>query len=268
LVGPVESAKANTSTGQKSKIQRIWDKTRIRHFSEFMTPPIEFKGQSVLGPDGAPVDPMNIFSIFWMDYEFAKDFRVLYFQRVPFNLVETPAGPGPDATISDPRFALRITNFLPEVVRSQVDIYAQPGWSRGSAHIGRLVEPGFQLNFSWTPKHGKFTVGFLGDWRFSVFKRTELGQRNMYGFAAPWFSYNITSKLSTQSWFNFPYRHDDGKPWLDLRWGYPGEAYMQNGLGYQISEMFWGALLINNYMLSTPRARNTWFSLWLSTALK
>ncbi len=170
---------------QKSTLQRIWEKTRVRHFSEFMTPPVEFKGQSVLGPDGAPVDPMNIFNIFWVDYEFAKDFRVLYFQRIPFNLVETSAGPGPDITFSDPRFALRVSSFLPEVVRSQVDFYAQPGWSRGSSNIGRWVEPGMQVNLSWTPKHEKFTVGLLADLRFTIFKDTEAGQQNMYGFAAP-----------------------------------------------------------------------------------
>src|SRR5690242_12359541 len=49
-------------------------KLRMKLNSEFMTPPLSTGSNSVPGPAGEDYQPMNLFSIFWADYEFAPNF--------------------------------------------------------------------------------------------------------------------------------------------------------------------------------------------------
>jgi hypothetical protein len=250
---------------KKSTWEQIVSKIRMRTFSEVMSPSFS-DSSSVPTSDGKQLDPVNMFNIAWVDYEFAKDWRALYFQRFVFNFTANEANPqGFGGVFLDPRFGIRRTNAIPiQGFNSTWDLYVQPGVSPGSLAAGRILDVGLQMSNSYTIPKTKLTLGLLSDIRGSAYR--EGGSGNDFAFtAAPWVSYEILPWLSTQHWFFSPIRHAKGAD--QISWNYPGAAMMQNGLGFQLGSRVWTAVMVNNYLTEVPTLNNTWFSLWMTVTI-
>lgn len=263
------NSKLEASAPKQTTWQKIRKRTRASIFSEIMTPSFETQTPSAATPlkDGKPNDPINAFTIFQADYEFLSNTRFLYFQRMPYNFNKIPGAEGNDLTFSDPRFALRLTNFIPsKSIISTVDFYTQPGFSKGSANIERKGDLGIQTNIKY--KNSGWTVGNILDVRHSFFLKNGKGN-DWTGFAAPYITKDLNSKWSTQTWFSFPWKHARN---TDIRmknmlWNSPGSPYIQNGLGYSATDSLWVGALVNNFILVKPTLQNTWASLWISVTL-
>ncbi len=261
-------AQTPPSARSESTWSLIRRKTRVRTFSEWMSPAVDGPENSVPSADGStPLDPTNIFHILWTDYEFKKNFRLLYFQRLQSNLTENSNAPSGTAW-SDPRFALRMTDFFASKQwTTTLDLYYHAPTSDSSRTINRTGEVGAQWAGLYSIPRNRWSVGFLSEIRRSFFSTSGSGGSTWSGFVAPRAQYEINSKLTTQHWLVAPYRQVraagseiDGA-W---RWGYPYKPFLQNGLGWTATEQIWLGLLVNNYVGERPTLSNTWASAWLS----
>jgi hypothetical protein len=210
-----------------------------------------------------------MFSIVQADYEFMKDSRLLLFQRMTSNLGAAAGLPGGKFRFLDPRVGWRQTNVIsnPDFLGSTIDFYAQLPLSSQSQQQQRALDLGVQGNFSYLVPKSKLTLGVVTDVRGS-FYQAALGNNNFQGFFAPWASYELSRKFSTQHWFNLPWRHKQEDAWDSIGWAFPGRPYIQNGIGLSANKFLWFSLMINNYVDTAPTLQNTWASLWVSvTAL-
>lgn len=247
---------------------QIRPKTRVFQFTEVSSPALSGKMAATPTPEGAPSDPINAFTILQADYLIAEDTRLLYFQRLPLNFNSLPGqATGMDLTFSDPRFGLRKTNVIktPGFV-STIDLYTQPGFSKGSANIERRADVGVQANIKYLVKD--WTFANLMDARKTFFGPNGKGN-DLSGFFAPNISYSLSSKFSTQTWAVLPWRHKHNTTLglANFSWNSPGEPFLQNGIGYSATDKIWLGVLVNNFIFTAPRLNNTWTSLWISTTL-
>jgi hypothetical protein len=249
----------------KTVWEDIVSRTRVRTFSELMTSSLA-DPSSVPTETGEQLDPMNAFNILWMDYEFAKDWRALYFQRMIVNLTSNEANPGGfGVNVLNPRFGLRRTNAIPlDGFSTTWDLYVQPGITTDSQNAGHIADLGLQMANSYRIKGFPLTVGLLADIRGGFFNAYGRGSDFMVSMS-PWLSFELTPWLSTQHWFGMPIRHVKGAD--SLSWNYPFAPNVQNGLGFQIGDRIWSALMVNNYLTQTPGIENTWLSLWLAVTI-
>lgn len=264
-LGSSPATSAGTTTSDWTQIRK---KIRVRTFSEWMSPAFEGAENSVPSADGqTTLDPTNIFNILWTDYEFKKNFRFLYFQRFQSNLTGNASAPSGTAW-SDPRFALRITDFFPSRQwTTTLDLYYHAPTSDASRSIGRSAEIGAQWAGLYLIPQSRWSVGFLTDVRKSFYNSPGNGGNYWSGFVAPRAQYEFNSKWSTQHWLVTPYRQiraDGSSLDANWRWGYPFNPFVQNGVGWSASQNVWLGLFVNNYLGETPRLSNTWASAWLS----
>jgi hypothetical protein len=277
LAPDLKSAQAQTTGSQVSTADApssLWKKIRPKIkaslFTEVMTPAIDSSSATVPDPSGAPFDPVNAFNLFQTAYAFSPRMSAFYLQRLPLNLnsLDAPQRSDLDLTFTDPRFGIRLTIPKDKGNWSRtLDLYTQPGLSEGSQRNGRQFDVGAQGNISYSTTNGKWTFGSLGEYRRNFFRSSATGIADFQGFVAPYINYNITEKLSTQSWGSFAYRHERGTDLNNVQWSGQGLPYVQNGLGYQATEKIWVAGLVNNFIGTAPTLQNTWFSLWISTTL-
>ena len=261
------STQATEQTAATARPLLSLDRVRAKLFTEVMSPALESSAAVTPDPQGNAVDPVNAFNIIWADYEFADGLRALWFQRLPLNLSAPDSSQSWDLTFSDPRVGLRLTDRIKlKGLTSTIDFYAHPGLSEGSRLRGRALELGLQASLSYAIPRSRFTIGAISDFRRSLYDRPGEGA-SFSGAFVPWTSYSLTERLSTQHWLTLPYRQARGARFADFDWNSPGQPYLQNGIGIALTSRLWTSLLVNNYLLTAPTARNTWLSLWVSTTL-
>lgn len=253
---------AEQTQQSKTAWEEFTSRTRLRSFSELMSSSLA-DPSSVPTETGGQLDPMNLFNIVWVDFEFAKDWRALYFQRTVFNLTANEANPsGFGVNFLNPRFGIRRTNALPvDGLATTWDLYVQPGLTSASQSAGHIADVGLQLANAYKIKGFPLTLGLLADFRGAFYQAGGRGS-DFTMSVSPWASFEILPWLSTQHWLGMPIRHVKGAE--DLSWNYPFAPMIQNGLGFQLGEHVWTALMVNNYLTQAPQLNNTWLSLWLS----
>jgi hypothetical protein len=258
-------AEINTTTQEeKTTWQALRSKTRMRTFSEFMTPAIDGDGKSVPETDGTAYAPTNTFNIAWVDYEIFKDWRIAYWQRFSVNFASTNNGSGVHTWARNPRFALRRTNvFNNPNITTTYDVYFQPGFAREGETRNRNLEGGFRTATSYVFPKSRWSIGAITEFTLSYASENIKSDNNMYGWVMPWASYELNSMFSTQHYFTLNFKHERPKPASDLSLDDPF-PYIQNGIGMNVTKSIWAAAFINNYIGPTPSLRNTWASLWLS----
>jgi hypothetical protein len=247
---------------------KIQEKIRVRTFSEFMAPAIQGNSGSVPDTDGSRLMSTNTFNIAWMDYEIAKDWKIVYWQRFIVNFA-SPAGDFNLSTYTrNPRFAIRRVNFFSNPnISSTYDLYIQPGLGDEAAPsaAGRTVEGGFRTNTSYVVPRSKWNIGAITEFTVS-YSKTNTTDANIYGWAMPWMSYDLTPTFSTQHYATINFQHLRGKNIDRIDWDYP-MPYTQNGIGINVSKVVWASIFINNYLTTAPTLKNTWASLWIALTL-
>src|SRR5690348_12102183 len=74
-------AEESISGSSDSTWLKIRSKIRMRYFSETMTPALRGNMSSVPLADGSEYTPASFFNTLWADYEFAPNYRIVYWQR-------------------------------------------------------------------------------------------------------------------------------------------------------------------------------------------
>lgn len=245
---------------EKSTWEVVKERVRVRAFTEFMTPAFDGNPKSVPTPEGKSLMATNTFTSAWTDYEFAKDWRALYWQRVNVNFAGAPTANGMNVVARNPRFALRRTSvFNVPNLSTTYDIYIQPGLAPEATTAGRTFEGGFRTNTSYVVPHSILSFGAITEFTLSYSNQGGPGP-DWYGWAMPWVSVEISKVFSTQHYATVNFMHErNGGLVYDLPM-----PYIQNGIGINISKEVWTAVFLNNYLVAAPQANNTWMSVWLS----
>lgn len=249
---------------KKSGWETFKQRARIRTFSEFMTPSTNNHDYAVPNPDGTELNPTNIFSIAWMDYEVAEDTKVVYWQRFNTYLPQTPTAGAFDTVLRNPRFALRKVNvFKNPNLTTTYDLYVQPGMAPEASLSGRTFEFGFRSSTSYAFPKSKWNVGLITESTISISDHATRSA-NFYGWLMPWTSYDLSKTVATQHYFSLNFEHLRGTQGLQLDTPMP---YIQNGIGLNFSPEIFAAVFINNYVQALPTLANTWASVWLSLSI-
>ena len=230
-----------------------------------MTPSITGGTGSIPWEDGKALLPTNLLNIVWADYEIAKDIRVGYWQRMNVNLISSPRGNGVHTVMRNPRFAIRKLNVYNVVGLNTIyDFYVQPGFapeSRPDA-MGRSLEFGFRTSHAYPIPASRFNVGLVTEVT-KAFSFNGDPVANVYGWAMPWTSYDLSKTFSTQHIMSVSFQQLSKDPWYRVVHDYPMPLAIQNGIGINLSENISTSLLVNNYLNTAPTLKNTWASLWL-----
>jgi hypothetical protein len=261
-----DSESPGSVSQETSTWQLIKSKLRFRTFTEFMAPAaLSNSPTQIPEPDGSSAAPTNVFNIAWMDYEIAENYRILYWQRFTVNLASGGALTGVNTIARNPRFALRRTNvFSNPNISSTYDIYIQPGITPEAISAGRNFEFGFRTNTSYSAPSSRLSFGAITEFTVSLSSKSGPSDRaNIYGWAMPWVSYKLNKLFSTEHYLTINFQHKEGKPLqsIELDTYLP---YIQNGIGITLSEQFWAAVFVNNYLIAPPSLQNTWASVWLA----
>ena len=239
---------------------------RVRSFTEWMSPALTQNGSSVPTEQGTPLTPTHSFNIIWADYTLSQNFKLLLWQRY-----KTFFGTGVNITplttrFRNPRLALRWVNFTSNPhLSATADFYLQPGIAPEAQNLGRNVELGFRTVTQYSIPKSRLKLGMTTELTWS-YSSTPISQgQNYYGWFTSALNYDLSQKLSAQSFITVNFKQNRGTPWTDLRYDTP-LPFIQNGFGYQLNSSISGSLLINNYLYQAPTLRNTWASLWLSIA--
>jgi hypothetical protein len=226
-------------------------KIRIQNYSEFMSPALS--GSSIPGPRGERLAPALIDSRIWMDYKLTHKLRMFYWQRYfifPFN----------DYSIYDPRIGLRLTDLIGiQGISTTYDIYILPGLSKLADAAGRYFEVGFRTNTAYRLPESRWDLGFVSELNAS-FYRSGMQGKSVWGVLAPYVSYTLSQKFSTQHWFMFPVKYENET----LGWDVTGMPFVQNGIGWAASNEIWLGVFLNNYLATKPSLENSWVSVWLN----
>lgn len=238
---------------------------RMRNFVEFMSPGLSRSESSVPHYAGGPLVPAFLSGIFWTDYEFATDLKLLYFQKytLDFSGASTPSGVG--GRFLDPRFAVRASQvFKVTGMDTDYDLFVQPGVTAGfMPQPGRSFDVGIRTNTQYSIPASRFSVGAIAELTTTFYSEASQGA-DLSGLFVPWVSYQLSQKFFTQHYVVAPFKHRQGDRLDDLRWDITGMPYVQNGVGVSVGESTFVAVLLNNYLLTTPTLENTWASLWVS----
>jgi len=249
------------SVEEKTNIKTFKERFRFQTFTEFMTPAINNNQNQVPTPEGGQLIPTNTYNILWADYEFARDFKFLYWQRLWIDFANSQSAQGVGVFHRNPRFALRKVNVLniPNL-NTTYDFYIQPGWSPEAGSGGRDFEFGFRTTHSYTIPKSRWNIGATTELTYSISNQDVPGA-STYGWVMSWLSYELNKTFATQTFASVNLQHNRGT--TGIQWDYP-MPYIQNGIGMNVTDSIWAAVFINNYMTTAPTLSNTWASLWLS----
>jgi len=236
-------------------------KLRIRYSNEWVTPTVGSK--TVPTPTGGIFGPSGVFNNLTFDYAVAHNFRLLYFQRVYMPLGTNANFSRIQPVLRDPRVGVRWTQvFNDSHVTSTYDFFLQPQVTHNAFSTGNGLDIGVRLNHVYTFPRSKWSIGAITDIVTSYQNPNAKGPR-CYGFFAPWASYEISPKFSTQNWLGLNYMNPRSLAWYSLAWDTPLPS-MQNGVSWNFVENMSLSFLINNYLQAAPTLSNTWASVWFS----
>ncbi len=267
-VSAAETEPDKSIVEEESTLKTLRKKVRMRTFTEFMTPAIDNHQNYIPWEDGSALLPTNTFNIVWVDYEIAKDTKIVYHQRFNMNYAASPRGEGVHTVFRNPRIALRRMNvFNVPNLNTMYDVYIQPGLAPESELAGRNLEFGFRTNTSYSIPRSRFTIGAYSEFTTAICfnKPGPQGSSNAYGWLMPWASYDLNKTFSTQHYATVSFQHI--RETQGIVHDYPMPLNVQNGIGINISENIWAALLLNNYLNTKPTLANTWASAWLVLSL-
>jgi hypothetical protein len=258
-----ETAETTSTATEKTYLEKVKEKVRMRTFTEFMTPAFKAKNSQVPTPEGDELMPTNTFNIAWVDYEVAQNWRVLYWQRFFVNFASSGTAQGINTRVRNPRFALRRTQVFDDPnLNTTYDLYIQPGLAQegntGPNGKGRTIEGGFRTNTAYTIPKSRWSVGAITEFTLSKDRNDSI-----YGWVLPWISYEINSKIQTQHYVTVNFLHTRGESLSQWGWDLP-MPYIQNGFGFNVSKSIWAAAFLNNYLNTAPSLKNTWASVWLA----
>ncbi|MEO5970953.1 MAG: hypothetical protein ABIQ95_13575 [Bdellovibrionia bacterium] len=251
---------------QQSTQLSVRSKLRIRNFIEFMTPALQGQSSSIPNSDGSGYIPTTVFNIFSADYEIAPNYRILYTQRVFLFLTEDPDFQSMSIFGRDPRFGLRRTQVfdLPNL-NTTYDLYFQPGISNNQISGGNRFEVGFRTSTNYVLPGTRWTLGIVQELTTGYLDVYGTGLR-AYGWFVPWFSYDLSDKISLQHFTNLAFKNPRNLTWTQFKWD-DQPPFMQNGVNFNLTKSVSASLFLNNYLGVAPTLRNTWASLWLSIDL-
>lgn len=241
---------------------------RLRMFAEMMLPAMDDPGDGKRGfvprPSGTSFVPAFLSAQLGIDYEFAPDLRVFYLQK---GLAIMPKEVGAPITgrFLDPRVGLRKSNvFGSSVLAAEYDLFLQPGFLPAFVmQPQRSFDLGMRFTHRFQSPGSRLTLGLNFEVVFTSY--SEMSQSsNLTGVIAPWASYRLGKRFSTQHWIYGFYKHMRGAPLLEFSWDIMGMPYIQNGLTFDLSPQMGVSLLLNNYLGALPTLRTTWSSLWFS----
>jgi hypothetical protein len=241
----------------------VRNKLRIRNFIEFMTPALQGHSSSIPNSDGSEYIPTTLFDIFSAEYEIIPNYRILYYQRVFLLLTEDSSFQGMSLFGRDPRFALRRTQiFDVPNLNTSFDLYFQPGISNNQISGGNRIEVGFRTNTNYAPPGTRWTLGIVQEITTGYLDAYGTGLR-AYGWFMPWFSYDLSNRISLQHFTNLPFKNPRNLSWTQFQWD-DQPPFMQNGVNFNLTKSVAASVFLNNYLGVAPTLRNTWASLWLS----
>jgi hypothetical protein len=232
-----------------------------------MAPAFDGNTDSVPRSDGSPYAPSNTFNIFWADYEIAPNLKVVYWQRMLVFLNSNPQFQGVQFLPRDPRFALRFTQVfnVPDLTTTY-DVFFQLPFTDNVLSNRNNIELGFRTNTSYAFPKSHWSIGLVQEFTTAYFGGR--GGARAFGWAMPWASYELTKTFSTQTALSFPFQNRRSNPsWTEFVWDDPGSAYIQNGIGINVTNQVWMAVFLNNYLFAPVSLNNTWASLWLSLTI-
>ncbi len=250
--------------------QSIWSlirpRLRLRTFSELMVPSFQGNTDSVPKPDGSKYAPANLFNIVWTDYEIGQNLRLFYWQRFIVTLNSNSDFQALEYLPRDPRFGIRFLQvFDAPGLSTSYDLFLQPNVTANQISNRNFLEFGFRTSTSYTIPKSHLSLGLVQEYTMAYLGGE--GPRS-YGWAMPWFSYELSKTFSTQTAFSFPIQNlRKEADWLKFVWDAPGSAYVQNGIGVNVSQQVWVAFFINNYLFAPLSWNNTWASMWVSLTL-
>lgn len=258
---PVLEATSET-TSELNTFDGIKSKTRIRWWSEYMTPTFaNIPHSSAESEDYYQFPPS--YAIAWADFEIGKDTKLLYWQRA-FVFVNNPNGfQGVDVTPRNPRFALRKTNVIPvQNLSTTFDFYVQLGLGKEANRAGRNFEVGFRTSSSYAFPKSNWSVGLTTEVTGAYSKFDDGRGADLYGWVGPWASYEISETFSTIHAWLYNFQHVRGQP-IGLQIDTP-MPYMQNGFNVSVNKDATVSFLINHYTQELFAWRATSGSVWLS----
>jgi hypothetical protein len=237
---------------------------RFQSSHEFMTPHLSGDSTSVPNADGSELIGTNLLGFFWLDYRFTEGFRFLYYQRHQVLLDKTESHSTVQTPLLDPRFGVRQDINSTSGLNGYIDYFFQPGITPRSKTEGKQFDVGTNINLTYPLPASRWSIGTTTELTASYCTQEEECSDFAASFA-PFLSYTLSNRLSSQHWLLFPFQHLKGNPAQKLSWDMPTNGpIMQNGIGFTMSDQLWLALLLNNHLTEPPQLRNTWLSLWIN----
>jgi len=244
-----------SETNRANSIQNKW---RIQDYSEIMTPAIN--GTNIPTPQGGTLAPTLVEGRVWLDYAFTEKYRLFFWQRYfyfPFN----------DFSLYDPRIGFRwMQVFDIPGLTTTYDFYFLPGISQMAQDDNRILELGIRTNTTYSIPSSRWDLGIVTEVNAPFYQSGLNGgdqTKKLWGVLAPWTSYKISKYFSTQHWFMFPFKFQQGS----FSWDITGMPFVQNGIGWIASEAVWIGAFLNNYLFTAPTLQNTWMSIWLNLSI-
>ena len=251
------------STPSAISIEELKSKTRMKSFTEWMSPSLSENGTYMPTPEGKKLSPSNSFSIVWADYPILRNMRVLFWQRYKVFFGEQGA-PFLSTRFRNPRFALRWLDVIDHPNFSTTyDFYIQPGLAQEAKSLNRDLELGFRTVTQYSIPATRWRLGATTEFTWSTSLTPTSKGQNYYGWITTAIHYDLSPRLAAQSFVTINFKQNRGTPWFNLVYDAP-LPYIQNGLGYQFSSSLSASFLLNNYLNHTPTLKNTWASLWLT----
>ena len=209
------NSQTSVATEEESTFATIRKKVRLRSFTEYMTPAFNNNQNYIPYGNGDALLPTNAFNIIWIDYEIAKDVKVVYWQRSNTNFASSARGENVSFVPRNPRFALRKVNvFNVPNLTTTYDIYFQPGLAYEGNGAGRNYEFGFRTATSYAIPASKWSIGATTEFTGAIGTVSKLpsSSSNLYGWAMPWTSYELSKIFSTQHYMTVSFQHLRGTP--------------------------------------------------------
>ena len=237
---------------------------RIRGFSEMMLPALQGTGGFVPKPQGRPFVPPFLSAQIGVDFEVLPNLRAFYLQKGLLIWPKISGGPFGGRPL-DPRVGVRKTQvFEVQNLTSEYDFFIQPGlYSAFVTQPGRSFDLGIRLSHRYSILNTNLTVG-LNFEAVYTFYREQSSSSDLTGVLAPWASYSLSQKFSTQHWIYGFYRHMRHTPISQFEWDITEMPYIQNGITFRASESVQISGLVNCYLLEVPKLNTLWSSIWIS----
>lgn len=255
----IENDASESRTGYKTTTERM----RIRYSSEVIFPALQGDAVSQPSPDGGTLLPMPSFHTFWMDYEVAPNYRIVYTQRAFGTFASNDQYSERMGFLRDPKIGIRRTDlFAIDGLDTSYDLFVTPTVTKNFFSTGNQFEIGVRASQSYTFPQSKWTLGLMTELSTAYLNTGGSGPL-AYGFTAPWASYTFNHQWSTQHWANLMYKNMRTSTWNEFEWDIP-RPFFQNGLSYNFSEKISATVLLNHYFTAPITFRNSWVSAWFS----